>query len=85
MLSQNTYPVVVTKLNQATSPKRGYSAVLRLENSKIGLNTFWFIDPVTDIIGRFLSWLGSRIHTFDNVSRDTSLIIGYEMSFFFKS
>ena len=40
------------------------------------LNTFWFIDPVTDIIGRFLSWLGSRIFTFGNVSRDTSLIIG---------
>ena len=36
---------------------------------------FWFIDPVTDIIERFLSWLGSRIFTFGNVSRDTSLII----------
>ena len=42
----------------------------------IYMNTFWFIDPVTDIIGRFLSWLGSRIFTFGNVSRDTSLIIG---------
>ena len=33
------------------------------------LNTFWFIDPVTDIIGRFLLWLGSSIFTFGNVSR----------------
>ena len=32
------------------------------------LKTFWFIKPVTDIIGRSLSWLGSRIFTLDNVS-----------------
>ena len=47
-----------------------------LQNLSIHLNTFWFIDPVTDIVGRFLSWLGSRIFTFGNVSRDTFLIIG---------
>ena len=28
------------------------------------------LDPVTDIIGRFLSWLGSRIFTFGNVSKE---------------
>ena len=28
------------------------------------LITLWFIDPARDIIGRFLSWLGSRIFTF---------------------
>ena len=30
------------------------------ENRKKNLNTFWFIDPVTDVIGRFLSWPGSK-------------------------
>ena len=34
-----------------------------------GLKTFWFADPVTDTIGRILSWLGSRTFTFGNVSR----------------
>ena len=51
--------------------------------TKAYLNTFWFIDPVTDIIGRFLSWLGSRILTFGNVLRDTSLIIGQSGLIFF--
>ena len=37
----------------------------------------------TLIIGRFLSWLGSRIFTFGNVSRDTSLIIGQSELIFF--
>ena len=55
----------------------------KLKNIIDNKNTFWFIDPVTDIIGRFLSWLGSRIFTFGNVSRDTSLIIGQSGLIFF--
>ena len=31
------------------------------------LKILWFTDPVTDIIGIFSSWLGSRIFTFGNV------------------
>ena len=33
------------------------------------MNTFWFIDPVKNIIGRFLSGLGSRI--FDSYIGET--------------
>ena len=47
------------------------------------LNKFWFIDPITNIIGRFSSWLESIIFTFGNVSRDTSLIIGQSGLIFF--
>ena len=52
-------------------------------NIIINLNTFCFINAVTDIIGRFLSWLRSRIFTFGNVSRDTSLIIRQSGLIFF--
>ena len=45
--------------------------------------TFKFIDLVVDIIGRFLSWLGSLIFTFGNVSRDISFIIGQSGLIFF--
>ena len=44
----------------------------------MGKHVFLFFEKQStfNIIGRFLSWLGSRIFTFGNVSRDTSLIIG---------
>ena len=57
------------------SNSRADETFVYLSRMKLPLNTFLFIDPVTDIIGRFLSWLESRIFTFGNVSRDTSLII----------
>ena len=48
----------------------------------IGLKHFG-LSTQLDIIGRFLSWLGSLIFTFGNVSRDTSLIIGQSGLTFF--
>ena len=53
-----------------------------VKSNQIKLKTFWFIYPVTDIIGRFLSWLWSRTFTFGYVSRDTSLVIGKRLIFY---
>ena len=38
-------------------------------------HAFHYNQFITCLIGRFLSWFGSRIFTFGNVSRDTSFII----------
>ena len=50
----------------------------RLNRPKIGKQNIH-----QNLIGRFLTWLGSRIFTFGNVSRDTSLIIGQSGLTFF--
>ena len=50
-----------------------------IRQTLLNLKTFWFIDPVTDIIGIFFSlFLTSSIVAFGNVSRDTSLIIDHQ-------